>query len=79
MNKRLGLPPSTRIQDFSHERGTTGDSQFKGTKGTKGVQLATASSKVSNMCRGDAPVLAQRYKKREEGRSKRGEGKSEKP
>ena len=32
---------------FSHERGTTGDSQFKGTKGTSGVQLATASSKTS--------------------------------
>ena len=43
-----------------HERGTTGDSQFKG---TKGVQLATASSMASSVCRGDAPVLAQRYKR----------------
>ena len=32
------------------------------TKGTSGVQLATDSSKVSWVCRGDAPVLAQRYK-----------------
>ena len=48
--------------EVSHERGTTGDSQFKGTKGTKGVQLATASSKVSDMCRDDVPVLALRYK-----------------
>ena len=32
------------------------------TKGTNGVQLATASSKVSCVCRDDAPVLAQRYK-----------------
>jgi len=29
-----------------HERGTTGDSQFKG---TKGVQLATTSSKASSV------------------------------
>ena len=36
---------------ISHERGTTGDSQFKGTKGTKG-----------NVCRGDASVLAYRYR-----------------
>ena len=39
---------------------------------TNGVQLATASSKaqkaqqVIGACRGDAPVLAQRYKRRDE-------------
>ena len=33
------------------------------TKGTRGVQLATASSKASDMCRGDASALAQRYKR----------------
>ena len=44
--------------DFSHERGTTGDShkRHKNTKATSGVQRAIASSKVSDMCRGDAPV-----------------------
>ena len=43
----------------------------KGTKGTKGVQLAIARSMASNMCRGDAPVLAQRYK-RQDARGERG-------
>ena len=41
--------------EFSHERGTTGDSPFKSTKDTSGVQLATAGSKVSDMYRGDSP------------------------
>ena len=39
-------PPKARWK-FSHEQGTIGDSQFKGTKATSGVQLAIDSSKTS--------------------------------
>ena len=50
-------------------RGKTGE--VRRGLATSGVQLATARSKaqkaqkVSRMCRGDAPVLAQRYKTQE--------------
>ena len=43
------------------------------TKGTSGVQLATVRSKAISVCRGAAPVLAQRYKRRGEVRGKRQE------